>query len=341
MESLRTLRRSRALTFLDLSSLTGIPARSLAEAEYGLRKLSYAEREILALVLGLQPADLGGARPALAVARPMAWNSALGPQHLLAAALVATVATGALRGVGPISLDGPVARAELAAPSSAQLAAKALPLAAGALAGLATDPAADDADALWQRTLAALAGRAAAPPAEAVAPELLAGPPPPATPTPAPPPAPSFVLSENGPLGCPVQPAAGRVVMTQGYGVGSHAPAAIWGAVDLAVDGDGDGYAEPGASWYAPVVATHDGNVRVTLDSYPGGNHVWVMEPGGVWRTGYAHLALVMVTSGQFVRAGEVIGLLGNTGLASGPHLDYQVWRGDTNLDPTWLVGCG
>lgn len=146
-------------------------------------------------------------------------------------------------------------------------------------------------------------------------------------------------LGSDPPQGNPLQ--APNAVVTQGYGVGTHAPAAIWGAVDLAVDGDGDGYAEPGASWYAPVVATHDGNVRVTLDSYPGGNHVWVMEPGGVWRTGYAHLALVMVTSGQFVRAGEVIGLLGNTGLASGPHLDYQVWRGDTNLDPTWLVGCG
>ena len=44
----------------------------------------------------------------------------------------------------------------------------------------------------------------------------------------------------GAPFGCPVQPNAGRVVMTQGYGVGTHAPTAIWGAIDLAVDGNGD-----------------------------------------------------------------------------------------------------
>jgi murein DD-endopeptidase MepM/ murein hydrolase activator NlpD len=152
--------------------------------------------------------------------------------------------------------------------------------------------------------------------------------------------APAFLLSEAGPLGCPVQPAAGRVVITQGYGVGSHAPAETWGAVDLAVDGNGDGYAEPGASWYAPVVATHDGIVTASLDSYPAGNHVWVNEPAGVWRSGYAHLAIVTVASGQFVRAGEQIGMIGSSGVSSGPHLDYQVWRGGTNIDPTSLVGC-
>jgi murein DD-endopeptidase MepM/ murein hydrolase activator NlpD len=129
-------------------------------------------------------------------------------------------------------------------------------------------------------------------------------------------------------------------VITQGYGVGTHAPAHVWGAVDLAVDGNGDGIAEPGSSWYTPIVATHNGVVRVTLDSYPAGHHVWVMAPDGIWRTGYAHLAVVTVIDGQYVQAGDVIGLMGNTGFASGPHLDYQVWRGDENIDPTTLVGC-
>ncbi|NTU84383.1 MAG: M23 family metallopeptidase [Chloroflexales bacterium] len=151
---------------------------------------------------------------------------------------------------------------------------------------------------------------------------------------------PAFTLSEQGPLGCPVKPARGAVVMTQGYGVGTHAPAEIWGAIDLAVDGDGDGYAEVASSWYVPIVATHDGTVTVSLDSDPAGNNVSISEPGGVWRTSYSHLALVTVVSGQFVRAGEQIGLMGSTGKASGPHLDYQVWRGGVNIDPTALVGC-
>ena len=126
--------------------------------------------------------------------------------------------------------------------------------------------------------------------------------------------------------------------MTQGYGVGSHAPSAVWGAVDLAIDGNGDGYAEPGASWYTPVVATHAGVVRVTLDSWPAGNHVWVQASESAWRSGYSHLALVTVVDGQRVQAGEVLGLLGSSGWSSGPHLDYQVWHGDENIDPTELV---
>jgi murein DD-endopeptidase MepM/ murein hydrolase activator NlpD len=213
----------------------------------------------------------------------------------------------------------------------------------GALGAVALDPVSDDAALLWQRALVNLTKRAAFLD-EALAPALLGGPTPGEEVAPAPLPviesAPAFVLSEEGPLGCPVKPSAGRVVMTQGYGVGTHAPAATWGAVDLAVDGDGDGYAEAGSSWYTPIVATHDGHVTVTLDSYPGGNHIWLNEPGGVWRTGYAHLAMVTVVTGQFVRAGEQIGLLGSSGMSSGPHLDYQVWRSGVNVDPTYLVGC-
>ena len=57
----------------------------------------------------------------------------------------------------------------------------------------------------------------------------------------------------GNPLGLP------NTVMTQGYGVGSHAPANIWGAVDLAVDGNGDGQADPDGTFGTPVYATHDG----------------------------------------------------------------------------------
>lgn len=146
-------------------------------------------------------------------------------------------------------------------------------------------------------------------------------------------------VSEGGPTLCPVASVAGRVVMTQGYGVGSHAPAATWGAVDLAVDGNGDGSADPQGTQGQPVVATHDGQVRVTLNSHPAGNHVWVIHEDGVWRTGYAHLlSNIPVETGQLVRAGETIGYVGSTGMSSGPHLDYQVWKSGVNVDPTPLI---
>jgi murein DD-endopeptidase MepM/ murein hydrolase activator NlpD len=152
-------------------------------------------------------------------------------------------------------------------------------------------------------------------------------------------PAGAFAFGAEGPVGCPVAPAAGAVVTTQGYGVGSHAPADIWGAVDLAVDGDGDGAADPDASWGATVVATHAGTATATPNSHPAGNHVWIVGDGG-WKTGYSHLAEILVATGDQVRVGQPIGLLGSTGLSSGPHLDYQVWRDGVNVDPTWLVQC-
>jgi murein DD-endopeptidase MepM/ murein hydrolase activator NlpD len=345
MQNLRALRRSRSLTFLDLAALTGIPARQIAEVEYGLRRLSSAERDSLALVLGLSPAGFTGAhrRPqAAALARPAPGVDQRALQTLVAAALAATLATGAVLGGADVRpptfslpssalLTGAPAPAELAAPSGAAIRYPAL----------AAAPDADEAAAIV-RLVGAIVELRAALPEVPLSPALLVAPTPPdsVAPPPVPVVAPAFLLTDAGPLGCPVRPAAGAVVMTQGYGVGTHAPAATWGAIDLAVDGDGDGYADPGASWYAPVVATHDGRVTVNLDSWPAGNHVWVGEPAGLWRTGYGHLALVTVADGQYVRAGEQIGMVGSTGVSSGPHLHYHVWRGDQNVDPTQLVGC-
>ncbi len=116
-----------------------------------------------------------------------------------------------------------------------------------------------------------------------------------------------------------------NTVMTQGYGVGSHAPAVTWGAIDLAIDSTGDGYADPQGSWSHPIYATHSGTVRVTPNSYPAGNHVWVTNES--YRTGFAHLEAFAATDGQTVQRGDLLGYMGSTGMSSGPHLDYQVWE--------------
>jgi murein DD-endopeptidase MepM/ murein hydrolase activator NlpD len=343
MEYLRSLRRRRSLSFLDLAALTGIPARRIAELEYGLARLSPAESDTLALVLGLDPRDFTinhqGARSALAQAAPVAapWNS----QTLTAALLVVAIASSA---IGAAAQLPPLNLPRWSQSSAATVASPAAPAPIGrAAARLDLAAAGDAADMIRQRTLVALLKRAAFL-NEQAAPPLLGGPTPAESVAPPPlpviEPASGFTLSAEGPRGCPVQPTVGRVVMTQGYGVGTHAPAEIWGAIDLAVDGNGDGYADHAGSWYQPIVATHEGHVSVNLDTYPGGNYVSVRDPSGVWRTGYAHLALVTVTNDQFVRAGEVIGLMGSTGMSTGPHLDYQVWRSGVNLDPTSLVGC-
>lgn len=132
------------------------------------------------------------------------------------------------------------------------------------------------------------------------------------------------------PWGNPLQSA--NTVMTQGYGVGTHAPATTWGAIDLAIDGTGNGIGDPHSSMGAPIYATHAGSVKVTPNSYPGGNHVWVENEH--YRTGYAHLASFTVETGQWVERGDQIGTLGSTGMSSGPHLDYQVWQ---RQDGQWV----
>lgn len=133
-------------------------------------------------------------------------------------------------------------------------------------------------------------------------------------------------LPSINPLGLP------NTVMTQGYGVGSHAPANIWGAVDLAVDGNRDGQADPDGTFGTPVYATHDGVVHLARDTWPAGNHIWL--EGIRFKTGYSHLKDFAVEDGQTVKRGDVIGYVGSTGESSGPHLDYQVWEDGVNVNP-------
>jgi murein DD-endopeptidase MepM/ murein hydrolase activator NlpD len=137
---------------------------------------------------------------------------------------------------------------------------------------------------------------------------------------------------DDEPQGSPLRVA--NAVMTQGYGVGSHAPASIWGAVDLALDGDGDGQADPQGSLGAPVYATHRGVVHLARDTWPAGNHIWV--EGVRFKTGYSHLKDFApgLQDGQMVERGQLIAYIGSTGSSSGPHLDYQVWRDGVNVNP-------
>lgn len=123
-----------------------------------------------------------------------------------------------------------------------------------------------------------------------------------------------------------------RTVITQGYGVGTHAPASVWGGVDLAIDGDGDGKADPQGTWYAPVYATHDGIARVRSNTWPGGNYLAVENSR--YKTAYAHLDSYAVIDGQPVVRGQLIGYVGSTGMSSGPHLHYEVWEYGVNRNP-------
>lgn len=123
-----------------------------------------------------------------------------------------------------------------------------------------------------------------------------------------------------------------NVVLTQGYDVGSHAPAAIWGGLDLAIDGNGDGQADPDGSMGAPLYATMSGVVELNPNSVPAGNHLWIKNEH--FKVGYGHMKEFAVADGQTVKRGDLIGYMGSTGQSSGPHLHYHIWQDEVNVNP-------
>ena len=73
-----------------------------------------------------------------------------------------------------------------------------------------------------------------------------------------------------------------------------------------------------------PVMSTGNGRVtRVAFQRYAG-NYI-VIDEFGPFSTRYLHLSKVLVHKGQHVARGQVIGLSGNTGRSTGPHLHYEL----------------
>ncbi len=84
-----------------------------------------------------------------------------------------------------------------------------------------------------------------------------------------------------------------------------------------------------------PVFATGDGSVSISDWRGGYGNLVEVQHPNG-YTTRYGHLSRIPggVRPGTAVRQGDVIGYVGATGLATGPHLHYEVRRHGRPVDP-------
>ena len=82
----------------------------------------------------------------------------------------------------------------------------------------------------------------------------------------------------------------------------------------------GTDYAAPTGT---PVVASGKGRViKSTYDRF-NGHHVFIQH-GDRYVTKYLHFSKRKVKKGEIVKQGQVIGLLGSTGMSSGPHLHYE-----------------
>jgi murein DD-endopeptidase MepM/ murein hydrolase activator NlpD len=87
-----------------------------------------------------------------------------------------------------------------------------------------------------------------------------------------------------------------------------------------------------------PVRAASGGNVSLGFDPGGCGLYVSVAVDSHV-RALYCHLSEAVVTQGEHVVAGEVIGAVGATGLTTGPHLHFEVQVDGRAVDPVaWLV---
>lgn len=65
---------------------------------------------------------------------------------------------------------------------------------------------------------------------------------------------------------------------------------------------------------------------------------VVIIDHGGGWRTLYAHLDSIAVKRGDRVRAGDTLGGLGSTGVATGPHVHVEVHHHGERVDPALLI---
>ncbi|MEO8340825.1 MAG: M23 family metallopeptidase [Nitrospirota bacterium] len=92
-----------------------------------------------------------------------------------------------------------------------------------------------------------------------------------------------------------------------------------------------------GAPLGTDVAATNDGIVRITVDHIFSGKGVFVDHGMGFYSM-YFHLSEILVKDGGLVTAGQIIGKVGATGRATGPHLHWGVKLNDARVNPYALL---
>lgn len=95
----------------------------------------------------------------------------------------------------------------------------------------------------------------------------------------------------------------------------------------------GTDYAAPTGT---PITTTASGIIEKTGYTAGNGNFVKVKH-NKTYSTQYLHMSKILVRRGQHVNQGDVIGRVGSTGLATGPHVCYRFWKNGVQVDPLKL----
>ena len=129
-------------------------------------------------------------------------------------------------------------------------------------------------------------------------------------------------------------------------------PASYWGEsfqvpIPGAIDGQNFGHrrifngepraphsgADLSATTGTEIHASNTGNIVLAKDFFFNGNAVFIDHGLGVY-TMYLHLSKILVRVGDFVERGQIIGLVGETGRVTGPHLHWEITLQGVPIDP-------
>lgn len=130
-----------------------------------------------------------------------------------------------------------------------------------------------------------------------------------------------------------VRPVPGRISAKYGSVGGPHSVPHL--GVDFAV-----GVGTTVISSADGVVKSSGGNSKNTYGTKDRSYGLYVIiDHGGGYETVYAHLSQINIGGGQAVKQGQAIGLSGNTGYSTGPHLHFELRKNGNKIDPSPHMG--
>lgn len=133
------------------------------------------------------------------------------------------------------------------------------------------------------------------------------------------------VMPTTGEYAWPL-PVSGRITSPFGYRSAPTAGASTYHkGVDIAVPSG------------TKILACKEGKVVTAAYSSSAGNYVAVYHGGGIYSY-YMHCSQLTVTAGQRVKKGQVIAKSGSTGISTGPHLHFAIYKGGNYVNPMYYV---